>query len=58
MKFNKMLVLLLLTALVLAGCTKPDAQPDTKMQKQIEKRCAEIVSMYQDLYSAAGKMEP
>ena len=56
MKFNKMLVLLLLTALVLAGCTKPDAQPDTKMQKQIEKRCAEIVSMYQDLYSAAGKM--
>ena len=58
MKFNKMLVLLLLTALVLAGCTKPDARPDTKMQKQIEKRCAEIVSMYQDLYSAAGKMEP
>ena len=58
MKFNKMMGSVLLTAFVLAGCSNPDFHSETKMRKQIEKRCTEIVSMYQDIYSAAEKTEP
>lgn len=58
MKFRKILVLLLLTVLFLTACAHPNGQLDTGMQKQIEKRCAEIVSMYQELYSHADQEVP
>ncbi len=58
MKFNKILISILLALFILSGCSNPDMQSNSKMQKRIENRCAEIVSIYQDIFSAAKKTEP
>lgn len=44
--------------MILTGCSNPNDPSNAKAQRQLEKRCAEIVSMYQDLYAAADKVEP
>ena len=58
MKLNKLPGVVFLVALCLAACARPNDQPDAGTQKQMEKRCAEIVSMYRDFYSDADWAEP
>lgn len=58
MKFPKILAVLLPAVLLLSACASPKGQTGTGMQKQVEKRCAEIVSMYQALYDGAEKEAP
>lgn len=54
MKWNKLLpLLLLLLTLPACGTDQPE-----NTQKAVEKRCGEIIAMYQDLYNAAGKTAP
>lgn len=57
MKWNKLAVIFSLL-LVLSGCTEPTGQNDAAMQKKIEKRCDEIVQLYQSLYDSAEKNQP
>lgn len=58
MKWNKMLLLLVLMMLFFSGCTRPVGRTEDDIRKQIEKRCQEITSLYQDIYSDADKKEP
>ena len=52
MRWNRLLPALLLL-LTLAGCG--GNQPT---QEKLERRCGEIIELYQDLYNAAGKIVP
>ena len=56
MKWNKLAAFLLLL-LVFTGCAKPEDQAYAAMRRKIEKRCDEIVQLYQGLYDSAEKLQ-
>lgn len=56
MKWSKLAVLLLLL-LGLAGCHQ-EGWSEEKTERQIQKRCQELVRMYRELYASAEKREP
>ena len=58
-KFHTWLTGLFLCCLILTGCgEKSEMQTAAAEEVQLRKRCAEIISMYRDLYDAAPKQEP
>ena len=58
MKWSRIVALPVLMLLFLSGCAGPLEGTEDETHKQIEKRCQEITSLYQDLYSGADKKEP